>query len=131
MLGSEYPCPGAPSDVILENKVASVEVALRTDPDVISNDTSTVEATLDVRLGPDEDRVADLKRLDVLEAHGGPYLHPVSELFGGCAPDGPSQHLVEWPIAVEPRVQLDQAAELVGPSEVRGKTQLKVRVGFS
>ena len=70
--------PGPQPDVVLEDEVARVHVGLRTDPDVIADDRRAVEAPLDVGLRADEHAVADLERLEVLEADAAADLQSVA-----------------------------------------------------
>ena len=56
-----------PAHVVLEDEVPRVHVRLRTDPDVIADDRSAIEAALDIGLRADEYTVAELERFEVLE----------------------------------------------------------------
>jgi hypothetical protein len=55
----------APADVVLEDGIARVEVALRSDPAVLANHTATMRPSLDERLLADEHAVADFKGLEM------------------------------------------------------------------
>src|SRR5262245_12918547 len=69
MSRAQHFCPGAPANVVLEGQIAGVEVRLRANPNVIADDCRPVVASLNVGLRADEDTVADLERLQVLEAY--------------------------------------------------------------
>ena len=52
-----------PSDVVLQDEVARIQIALRTDPAVIADHATAAHAPLDERVLADEDAVADLEGL--------------------------------------------------------------------
>jgi hypothetical protein len=62
---------GPPTDVIFENKIASIEVALGTNPNMVAYDKPPIEPALQVRLRPNEHTAADLKRLQMLKPNAG------------------------------------------------------------
>src|SRR5204863_4575299 len=54
-----------PADVLLDDQVARIEVALRADPRVGADDAAAIRASLDERLLADEHAIADVERLEV------------------------------------------------------------------
>ena len=65
MPGAEHFRAWSPADVLLDDQIARVEVALRPNPRVVADQTSTVEAALELcsRFFPDEEIPARSKAM--------------------------------------------------------------------
>src|SRR5215472_13489009 len=46
MLRSQHLCAGSPADMVSQDEVAGIEIALRPDPDHVANDEGSVETAL-------------------------------------------------------------------------------------
>src|SRR6185503_20849233 len=68
VLGAQDTGPRSTPDIVLENQITCIEVALRPHPDVGADATRSVEPTLDVGSRANEDTVAYLKGFDVFES---------------------------------------------------------------
>src|SRR2546427_2888156 len=84
---SRAPWRRAPADVVLDDEVPRVEVALRSDPHVVPDDARPVEAPLQVRLCADEDAVANLEGLEMFEPDALPDLQARADPPRDRAPD--------------------------------------------
>src|SRR5215472_9056826 len=130
VLRAEHLRARAPAHVVLEHEVARVEVRLRADPHVVADPAGAVEPALDVRLGADEHAAADLERLHVLEAGAGADAQAVADAPAGGPPDDAPHHGVELALARrEPRVEVEQAGQVVAGPEAGGQPDLELGVG--
>jgi hypothetical protein len=59
----QYLRAGPPTHVVFDDKTSRVKVALWANPNVVTNPTRAVNATLNVRLGANEHAIADLESL--------------------------------------------------------------------
>ncbi len=124
-----YPRSGSHSNVVLEDEVARIEIALRSDPDVIANPARAIEAALDERLGSDEDVIPDLKRLEVLEANTWTDSHTVPEASTRRTPNRAAHQRIEVAVGGrEARVQPDQLLEVHRLAKLIGQTNFVLSV---
>ena len=118
MRRAEHLRAGSPSDVVLDDEVPRIHVRLRTDPDVVADDRRAVEASLNVGLGADEDAVADLEGLEMLEPGAAADLQAVSASACGGSPDATAHHDVNRPLTRgESRIELDECRRAVRGSQ--------------
>ena len=66
-VGAQHLGARTPADKVFDDQVARVEKGLRADPDIVADHAGAIEAALDIGLGADEDALADLESLRVLE----------------------------------------------------------------
>src|SRR4030095_16957607 len=76
---SERPRTGSPPDVLADDQIAGIKIALRTDPRVVADDAGTFRAPLDEGLFADKYAVAILKRLQMRGDGAAADPHAVAE----------------------------------------------------
>lgn len=78
MRGTEDFGSWTPSYVVFEHEVASIEVGMGTDPNMIADTAGAIEASLDHGLGADEDGVAEFHCLRMFDDDFGADLESVA-----------------------------------------------------
>src|ERR1700731_1010485 len=91
MLGTQYLGSGAPSHTLLDDEAASIKVALRADPDTISDHAPAVKSPLNNGLLTDENTISDLDCFGIYERHVIAYICASAELLEEC-PKANSPH---------------------------------------
>ena len=89
----------SPAYIVFEDKVTSIEVSLRPNPNVIANAAISVKPSLDHGLRSDKNRIAKLHGLRMLEHNRGRHLQIVSYRLAKRAHDDPPHQAIEGTLA--------------------------------
>src|SRR5688572_24956552 len=112
--GPEHFGSRSPAHVFLDHQVARIEVALRSNPDMIADDAATVEAALQNRLIAKKDTRADLERLRMAAQDTPADLHAVAKAADNRPPGRAAHHGVEFRFAVgKAAVQLEERPRFI------------------
>jgi hypothetical protein len=107
-------CPRPPADVLAEFQIASIEVALRSDPGPVADSAAAVEAALNDGLLADQHTITDFERFWVPDANVDPYGDAVTEPSGKRPQAGAAHHRIDVTLATgKAAVELEQ---LIAPA---------------
>ncbi len=111
---------GSPANIVLQDQLPSIEVGLRTNPNVIAYLAGSIETALNHYLRSDENTVAKLHRLRMLQDHAHSHLEIVSRSAAHRAQEHPAHECIEralpHPEASEEREHLLRRVRLPQPS---------------
>ena len=128
---TQHFCARPPTHVLLDHEVPRVQVALGTDPHVITDDAPPVEPPLEVGLRADEHPVSYLERLRVLEPDPATNVDTVAKPGRERPPDRPPHQEVDVTVAErEPCVQFDQRLSRILPSKLCAQADLEGGIGL-
>jgi hypothetical protein len=122
---------GSPANVILELQTPRIEISLRANPNMIADFAGTIETSLKHRLGANENSVAELHGLRMLEDNSRADLKAMPNLFRYRPNQDSAHEIVEHTLALTmARVESVQLVVRVFVAERNREVPLPDRIWF-